>query len=102
VQAITAAIVSILGELVGNYVRARRGLRRRSRTHAHTLQSVGVAAAGVYGLLISGPVMHWWYGFVDKVFGGNSAVGRSLTRESQVRIEWLMIYASCCSLVGIE
>eukprot|EP01031_Cornospumella_fuschlensis_P040954 gene40954-49958_t len=63
-KAITSAVISIIGEMTGSYLLSRRpgAQPRTSREMIHR-----AAVFGSYGLLVTGPLFHWWYGALETV-----------------------------------
>lgn len=57
-KALTSAIVSALGEVIGSWLRGQK------QTALAAWRRVSVFF--LYGLCISGPFFHWWYGTLDR------------------------------------
>jgi len=73
---ITSCAISLIGEVVGGYIKRRNfnQLMNDKRNQRHVmlgnmppiLDLKRLAIFGVYGFAITGPVFHWWYGFLEK------------------------------------
>ena len=70
-KALTSLVISLLGELLGAYFRRRKYLHTYKYANADQappivdLKRLGIF--GFYGLAITGPFFHWWYGSLEKV-----------------------------------
>ena len=82
---ITSCAISILGEVVGGFIKNRRhhaAITQRGGRPS-TLQAPAIfdpkrmALFGVYGLAITGPMFHWWYAFLDKTVRSWNLTGNS-------------------------
>ncbi|CAM9438249.1 unnamed protein product [Ectocarpus fasciculatus] len=82
-KSVTSALVSALGELVGSALRSSpppplpvgAGTALVVKGRAGAGQGAGTAAPGllrrtaafaIFGLLVNGPVFHWWYGALER------------------------------------
>ena len=63
-KAITSLITAIVGEILGGAVRARRARERFS------IDSKRITIFGLYGLVITGPILHYWYTLLEKITVG--------------------------------
>lgn len=63
-KAITSCIIGILGEILGGAISARRD----NRPFGVDAKRVGIF--GLYGLVITGPVLHYWYAFLEQLTRG--------------------------------
>jgi len=70
-KALTSCFVALLGEVLGAAIVARRsppdGERKGLKSWLASLDSRRLAVFGVYGLVITGPFFHWWYGFLESL-----------------------------------
>lgn len=70
-KALTSLVISLLGELLGAYLRRRKFLTAYKYSRAEyappivDLKRLGIF--GFYGLAITGPLFHWWYGSLEKI-----------------------------------
>ncbi len=70
-KALTSLVISLLGELFGAYLRRRKYLTTYKYSSAEyappmvDLKRLGIF--GFYGLAITGPMFHWWYGALEKI-----------------------------------
>eukprot|EP01041_Mallomonas_annulata_P000869 gene869-1693_t len=60
-KAITSSIVACIGELIGSYYRSRKTSINES------MKIKRLVSFGLYGLLVSGPVFHYWYSTLDHI-----------------------------------
>eukprot|EP00600_Ochromonadales_sp_CCMP1393_P006560 CAMPEP_0174955268 /NCGR_PEP_ID=MMETSP0004_2-20121128/889_1 /TAXON_ID=420556 /ORGANISM="Ochromonas sp., Strain CCMP1393" /LENGTH=315 /DNA_ID=CAMNT_0016203181 /DNA_START=288 /DNA_END=1232 /DNA_ORIENTATION=+ len=60
-KAITSCVISVLGELIGHRLKPRRPDGSKE-----PLSAQRVAVFAVYGLAVTGPFFHWWYGFLER------------------------------------
>jgi len=58
-KSITSATIAMLGEVFGCY------LRCRAKGQPFSIDSKRVGIFGLYGLLVTGPVLHWWYQLLE-------------------------------------
>jgi hypothetical protein len=82
---ITSCIISILGEIIGSYIKQNRyrDLMAANRNNSrYTLAKMPpiidfkrIAIFGTYGLAITGPIFHWWYGFLERTVRGWDITG---------------------------
>lgn len=80
-KALTSCFVSVLAEVIGTFIKSRKTNNNTTCTtntslvsrlglgFVKDLNAKRMAIFGVYGLVITGPVFHWWYGFLEKVVG---------------------------------
>ena len=70
-KALTSCVISLLGELLGAYIKRRKFfLEYKYANPAHAPRLIDIkrfAIFGFYGLAITGPLFHWWYGFLEKI-----------------------------------
>jgi len=59
-KSITSCTISILGEIFGCYIRCK------AKGEKFWIDAKRVGIFGLYGLVITGPVLHWWYGLLEK------------------------------------
>ncbi|CAM9468190.1 unnamed protein product [Ectocarpus sp. 4 AP-2014] len=91
-KSVTSALVSALGELVGSALRSSSppplpvgaGTALAVKGRAGAGQGTGAAAPGllrrtaafaIFGLLVNGPVFHWWYGALERAAARRRKVG---------------------------
>jgi len=73
---ITSCVISLIGEVVGGYIKQRKYNTSiaANRNQRHVMLGnmppifdlKRLAMFGVYGFAITGPIFHWWYGFLEK------------------------------------
>jgi alkyl hydroperoxide reductase subunit AhpC len=98
-RAVTGALLAIAGELIGSYLRAKGGAdgvlaannlfgsvraadnSARSSSGNSDVDVQRLIAFGLYGLVISGPVSHWWQRLSDYLWGSQRSNSRMLTAE---------------------
>lgn len=69
-KSLTSCVISMLGELIGSYMRERNngGLRDPVNSAKALYEKARrLAVFGFYGLVITGPFFHWWYGFIERI-----------------------------------
>lgn len=70
-KALTSLVISLLGELFGAYLRRRKFLATYKYAGAERAPSIvnlkRLGIFGFYGLAITGPLFHWWYGSLEKI-----------------------------------
>lgn len=60
-KAVTSAGFAIVGDLVGSALQAQGG-KQKSNVNLRR-----AAVFGAYGMLIVGPTLHYWYGYLEKL-----------------------------------
>ena len=71
-KAVTSCVIALVGELVGSYLKRRtaaaaaagRSTSPESLPPLVNWRRLGIF--GAYGLAITGPLFHWWYGVLEK------------------------------------
>jgi len=73
---ITSCVISMIGEVLGGYLKQRRYISSHAVNRNQRQVMLGnmppifdlkrLAIFGVYGFAITGPIFHWWYGFLEK------------------------------------
>lgn len=81
----TSCVVSLLGEVIGSSIKQSRyrGLMAANKNNnRYTVANMPpvfdlkrLAIFGVYGLALTGPIFHWWYGFLEKTVRSWNIVG---------------------------
>ncbi len=78
-KALTSCIISLLGEVLGAYIRRRKYFleyKYANPEFAPRLVDVKrLAIFGFYGLAITGPLFHWWYGFLERMVRDSNISG---------------------------
>ena len=100
-RALTASVLAMLGELLGIFVRHRRmimNLPKNQRETSHYKQFLGwngddganvisiqrLLSFGLYGLVIGGPVNHYWHVFMNHLLMPTDASTRGLAGETRL------------------
>ena len=72
-KSITSATIAMLGELIASNIKARAMAARAGTGAAPSSSSSAVSATrrlgvfGLYGLLCTGPMLHYWYGLLEYI-----------------------------------
>ena len=65
-KAATSCVVSLVGELIGSYIKGRAARCKGDKAHPF-VNWQRLCVFGVYGAAITAPVFHWWYGALEKI-----------------------------------
>jgi hypothetical protein len=97
---VTSCIISILGEVIGSYIKQNRyrDLMAANRNNGrYTLAKMPpiidfkrIAIFGTYGLAITGPIFHWWYGFLERTVRSWNITG-NLNVLSKIALDRLIL-----------
>jgi hypothetical protein len=72
-KSITSASIAMLGEIFGCF------LRCKAKGEAFSIDSKRVGIFGLYGLLVTGPVLHFWYGLLESTLRKLNLTGYTKT-----------------------
>jgi hypothetical protein len=72
-KSITSATIAMLGEVFGCY------LRCRAKGQPFSIDSKRVGIFGLYGLIVTGPVLHWWYQLLESTLRRLNLTGYAKT-----------------------
>ena len=72
-KSITSCTITILGEIIGSYVKCKLANKK------FTIDLSRIKVFGLYGLLITGPVLHWWYGLLENIVRKLGYIGHTKT-----------------------
>jgi hypothetical protein len=96
---LTSCCISLIGEIIGGCIKQQRfkALLASSRNHRNMITNMPplidvkrLAIFGFYGLAITGPVFHWWYGFLDKTVRKFNLVGENVSVITKVAFDRLI------------
>ena len=78
-KALTSCVISLLGEVLGAYLKRRKFFLEYKYANPEfaprLLDVKRLAIFGFYGLAITGPLFHWWYGFLERMVRNNNING---------------------------
>ena len=73
-KAVTSAVISVIGEVIGGYIKAKQNGKK------FVIQPNRLVMFGTFGLVITGPFLHYWYVVLEYVLNVHLKVtGRTKT-----------------------
>jgi hypothetical protein len=72
-KSITSCTIAIIGEIIGSVVKSKISDKE------FTIDYNRLRVFGLYGLLVTGPVLHWWYGLLEKIVRNMGYIGHTKT-----------------------
>jgi hypothetical protein len=94
-KALTSLVIGLLGELLGAYLRRRKFLATyKFASPASAPRLVDFKRLGIfgfYGLAITGPFFHWWYGSLEKFVRNQNIEGNGAQVATKILLDRLVM-----------
>jgi len=66
-KSITSATIAVIGEIIASAVKAKYNKGDNSNSSTSIINPKRIGVFGLYGLLCTGPMLHYWYTFLEYI-----------------------------------